>query len=148
MTFKKLVLVAFFSFVFIWMGSPAFSADCTQARKTPKAPSKIYNAKNPVKATPKNLSRAKAYYLKEAKPLACAKCHGEKGDGKGKMSKGMKPPPRNFSCKSMMDKIPDGQLYWIIRKGSKGTGMMPFKSLTEKDTWRLVRYIRQFNDGE
>jgi mono/diheme cytochrome c family protein len=148
MKFRKNALMAFIGSILFWFANPAFSADCLQERKTPKAPSKIYKAKNPVKPTSKNLSMAKALYLKEAKPLACAKCHGEKGDGKGKMAKGMNPPPRNFTCKSMMDKIPDGQLYWIIKKGSKGTGMMPFKGLGEKEVWRLVRYIRQFNDGE
>jgi mono/diheme cytochrome c family protein len=148
MRFKKNVLMAFIGSILFWFANPAFSSDCTQARKTPKAPSKIYGAKNPVKATPENISAGKALYLKEAKPLACAKCHGEKGDGKGKMAKGMKPSPRNFTCKSMMDKIPDGQLFWIIKNGSKGTGMMPFKKISDKQIWRIISYIRQFNTGE
>ncbi len=140
------MLVVFVGFILVGSGSPAFSSDCSQERKTPKAPAKFYKAENPIKPTTANLSAGKVLYLKEAKPIACVKCHGEKGDGEGKMSKGMKPPPRNFTCKSMMDKIPDGQLFWIIKKGSKGTGMMPFKALTDKEIWRLVGYIRQFNN--
>ncbi len=148
MKFKKNVLMAFIGSILFWSANPAFSSDCLQTRKTLKAPLKIYSAENPVKPTPENISAGKALYLKEAKPLACVKCHGEKGDGEGKMAKGMKPPPRDFTCKSMMDKIPDGQLFWIIKNGSKGTGMMPFKKIRDKQIWRLISYIRQFNTGE
>jgi len=142
------MLMALSSLFLVGISSPAFSSDCSQIRNTPKAPAKIYKAKNPVKPTPANISAGKALYHKEAKPIACAKCHGEKGDGQGKMSKGMNPHPRNFICKSMMDKIPDGQLFWVIKNGSKGTGMMPFKTLRDKEIWRLIRYIRLFNNGK
>jgi hypothetical protein len=60
------------------------------------------------------------------------------------MAKGMKPNPRNFSCQAMMTGILDGQLFWVIKNGLKGTGMMGFKTLKDDQIWQVVTYIRQF----
>lgn len=137
-----MVLVTMF-FTF-GLSTPAFSADCLQKRKTPQAPSDTYNKKNPLESTPENVSVGEKLYLKGAKPLACANCHGKDGKGKGKMAAGMTPKPRDFSCQDMMQDIPDGQLFWVIQNGSKGTGMMGFKALTEQQIWQLVLYLRKF----
>jgi mono/diheme cytochrome c family protein len=69
-------------------------------------------------------------------------CHGEKGDGKGVMGTALVPPPRNFTCGVMMNEIPDGQLYWVIKNGSPGTGMMSFAGLPDEQVWQLIHYIR------
>jgi mono/diheme cytochrome c family protein len=69
-------------------------------------------------------------------------CHGEQGDGKGLMGAALMPPPRNFTCGEMMKDIPDGQLFWIIKNGSLGTGMMAFPGLPDEQVWQLVQYIR------
>lgn len=124
--------------------SPAL-ADCTQKRNTPKAPANILKQANPLKATPENISAGEVLYQKKTKPMACAQCHGAKGDGKGKLGAGLKPKPRDFSCKAMMKDLSDGQLFWIIKNGAKGTGMMAFKALKDKQVWQLVSYIRQFS---
>ena len=132
------------SFLF-FTTQPVMAEDCVQQRKTPHAPATIYKQTNTLEATSENLSAGEQLYNKNAKPLACAKCHGAKGEGKGEMSAGMNPPPRNFACKAMMQDIPDGQLFWVIKNGSKGTGMMGFKSLKDNQIWQLVSYIRQFS---
>mgnify|MGYP000137811185 CR=1 FL=1 len=131
-----------FSFLFLY---PTFALadDCIQKRKTPKAPSNIYKQTNPLDATPENIAAGKELYQKKAKPLACAQCHGTNGKGSGKMAKGMQPKPRNFACQAMMKDIPDGQLFWIIKNGAKGTGMMGFKMLKDDQIWQLVSYIRK-----
>ena len=77
-----------------------------------------------------------------AQPVACAMCHGEKGNGKGFMGAALVPPPRNFTCGSMMKDIPDGQLFWIIKNGSPGTGMMSFAGLPDEQVWQLIHYVR------
>jgi mono/diheme cytochrome c family protein len=69
-------------------------------------------------------------------------CHGEQGDGKGLMGAALVPPPRNFTCGAMMKDLPDGQLFWIIKNGSPGTGMMPFGTLPDEQVWQLIHYIR------
>jgi len=39
--------------------------------------------------------------------------------------------------------IPDGQLFWIVRYGSPGTGMPPSRNLTDQQIWQLVAYLRK-----
>jgi hypothetical protein len=58
------------------------------------------------------------------------------------MSSGLKPPPRNLTCSETMAGISDGQLFWIIRNGSPGTGMMAFAGLSDEQTWQLILYVR------
>ena len=45
-------------------------------------------------------------------------------------------------AEAMMKDIPDGQLFWIIKNGSPGTGMMAFSGLPDEQVWQLVQYIR------
>ena len=47
-------------------------------------------------------AKGKSLYHKAAKPMACKMCHGEKGDGGGKLGKALKPKPRNFTCAETM----------------------------------------------
>jgi mono/diheme cytochrome c family protein len=42
----------------------------------------------------------------------------------------------------MMKDISDGQLFWIIKNGSLGTGMMPFSGLPDEQVWQLIHYVR------
>jgi mono/diheme cytochrome c family protein len=126
--------------------APVLAADCNQTRKKAQAPGNIYKQTNPLVASSENLLAGKLLYSKGAKPLACILCHGISGAGNGKMARGMTPAPRDFSCQSMMKDIPDGQLFWVIRNGSKGTGMMGFKALSEEQVWQIVFYVRQFSN--
>ncbi len=36
-----------------------------------------------------------------------------------------------------------GQLFWIIKNGSPGTGMLSFKGLKEEQIWQILLYVRQ-----
>ena len=126
-------------------GSVALAEDCVQKRSTPLAPENILKQSNPLGNTPDNISAGEKLYQKDAKPLACVQCHGAKGQGDGVMAKGMNPRPRDFSCLTMMKDIPDGQLFWIIKNGSKGTGMMAFGSLNDNQIWQVVEYIRKLS---
>ena len=120
--------------------------DCVQKRTTLSAPDNIYKQANPLNASPDSISAGEQLYQKEAKPLACVQCHGSKGKGDGVMAKGMTPKPRDFSCSAMMKGIPDGQLFWVIKNGSKGTGMMPFSALNDTQIWQVVSYIRKLSN--
>lgn len=97
---------------------------CPQPRKTAKAPEEFLQKSNPMPATADAVNAGKALFLQSAQPVACAMCHGAKGDGQGFMGAALIPPPRNFTCGTMMKDIPDGQLFWIIKNGSPGTGTM------------------------
>jgi len=75
----------------------------------------------------------------------CATCHGEHGDGKGRIR--VKPPPRNFRDTAYMKTRSDWQLYLIIREGGPAVGMartmLPWRSLSEQELYDLVAYIRR-----
>ncbi len=115
---------------------------CVQPRKTAKAPDSFLAMTNPLPVSAEVLQAGKTLFQKSAKPAACAMCHGEKGDGKGMLGTALVPPPRNFTCNAMMKAISDGQLFWIIKKGSPGTGMMSFSGLSDDKVWQLIHYIR------
>jgi len=115
---------------------------CVQPRKTAKAPDEFLAKMNPLPASAGTIQAGKTLFLKTAQPVACAMCHGEQGDGKGIMGAALVPPPRNFTCGSMMKDIPDGQLFWIIKNGSLGTGMMSFAGLPDEQVWQLIHYVR------
>lgn len=123
-------------------GGAGQSDACIQPRKTVRAPDSFLAMKNPLPASAEVLQAGKELFQKTAKPAACAMCHGDKGDGKGMMGAALVPPPRNFTCNAMMKDIPDGQLFWIIKKGSPGTGMMSFSGLSDDKVWQLIHYIR------
>ncbi len=147
MNFIDRILIVVAS-VLIFSGSTTLvlAEDCVQKRNTPQAPDNIYRLVNPLNSSPENVLAGKELYQKGAKPLACAQCHGTNGKGDGVMARGMTPKPRDFSCSAMMKDISDGQLFWIIRNGSRGTGMMPFGTLSDDQTWQVVSYIKQFSN--
>ncbi|MBT6345208.1 MAG: c-type cytochrome [Nitrospina sp.] len=142
--FNKFIYLSALALICTFFTPPAWAKDCIQKRNTPQAPDNIYKQSNPLEATVENISIGKKLYQKEAKPLACYQCHGTTGNGEGMMARGMTPRPRDFSCQTMMKALPDGQLFWVIKNGSAGTGMMGFKTLNDKQIWQMVSYIRQF----
>ena len=138
---KALILSVMVIFSFCTVGSViAKPAKCPQPRKTKAAPGSIAKKKIPGSADAK---RGKKLFMKTAKPMACKMCHGEKGDGGGKLGAALKPKPRNFTCKATMKKVSAGQMFHIIKNGSKGTGMVGHgKTLKDKQIWDVVKYIR------
>ena len=121
------------------------SGICPQNRKTRKAPGRYLKKKNPIPPTPENLAKGKRLYNQDAKPTACKLCHGANGNGNGSLARRLDPPPRNFTCAEVMRDLPDGQLFWTIKNGSRGTGMPAHKStLQPKEIWQLILFIRKF----
>ena len=118
---------------------------CPQRRNTAQAPNEILKKANPVKSTYENLYEGESLFQVDVQPVACKICHGVSGNGFGIMAQGLNPPPRNFTCKETMKDIADGQLFWIIRNGSPGTGMPAFKDLSDKEIWKIVNYLRKLS---
>lgn len=122
------------------------SGPCPQPRKTKSAPANIARLDKTAGANSEN---GKKIYNKTAKPMACKMCHGDKGDGKGKLGAALKPNPRNFTCAETMQDVSAGQMFWVIKNGSPGTGMVAHKkSLKDKQIWDVVKYIRSTFVGE
>ena len=118
------------------------SGVCPQPRKTAKAPAEFLSKTSPLSHSDATIQAGKTLFLQTAQPVACAMCHGEKGNGQGFMGAALIPPPRNFTCGSVMKDLPDGQLFWIIKNGSPGTGMMSFAGLPDEQVWQLIAYVR------
>ena len=101
---------------------------------------------NPLPATEEMIAKGKALY--EGKAF-CKVCHGPDGKGLGAdiapgSLKG--PLPRNFTDKKWQAARTDGELFWIMKNGSKGTAMASFIPLilTEEEAWQVLRYVRSF----
>ena len=144
---KKFILLIVVMFTLV-MVSSAYAGKCPQPRKTKSAPTSFVKQDKIAKA---NKANGKKIYHKTAKPMACKMCHGDKKDpgglgaGVGKLGAAFKSPvaPRNFKCKATMKKISAGQMFWIIKNGSKGTGMVAHKkTLKDKEIWDIIKYIR------
>jgi mono/diheme cytochrome c family protein len=80
----------------------------------------------------------------------CMACHGEKGDGKGVASKGLYPPPRNFTTGLIKfgdvasGELPhDEAIYKFLKHGLNGTAMLPW-DLTEGQMNAVWQYIKTF----
>ena len=77
----------------------------------------------------------------------CSACHGSSGKGDGFAAQ-MNPthPPRDFTNCAFQKEREDGELYWIIKYGSSGTGMVPLipGMLSEEEGWEVVAYVRTF----
>ena len=138
----KKQFILFIAIIFtLAMVSSAYAAKCPQPRKTKSAPASTAKKDKTAKA---NKANGKKIYAKTAKPMACKMCHGAKGAGDGKLGKALKPRPRNFACKATMKKISAGQMFWVIKNGSKGTGMVAHKkTLKDKEIWDVIKYIRE-----
>ena len=94
---------------------------------------------NPMSATPQSIADGKKVY--EAR---CASCHGVTGKGDGKLVGSMKPPlPSDFTDETWQHGSTDGEIYALIRTGSKGTAMRAFaSSLKTEDIWNVVNYLK------
>ncbi len=72
----------------------------------------------------------------------CAVCHGPKGKGDGAGSKGLNPPPRNFTTGKFKFGKDDASLFKTLAKGSPGTAMPAWTSLSEKQRWQVISYLK------
>ncbi len=102
---------------------------------------------NPLPADAETIAKGKALY--EGKAF-CKVCHGPDGKGLGAdiapgSLKG--PLPRNFTDRKWQAARTDGELFWILKHGSKGTAMASFIPLvlTEEEAWQVLRYVRSFS---
>jgi mono/diheme cytochrome c family protein len=66
----------------------------------------------------------------------CAKCHGEKGVGKGS-----RPSLQSERIKNATD----GELAWLLKNGNIYKGMPGWGGLQEQQRWQIVSYIRSLN---
>jgi len=107
----------------------------------PKEKSELY--KKAKDASPEIIAEGKAIF--EGKGT-CVNCHGKKGDGNGPAGKVLNPGPRNFTNCKFHKKRKDGEMMWVIKNGSPGTGMVPLipATISEEEGWKVIAYERSF----
>ena len=137
---KSLIFLSALILILLMATSSYARGICPQARNTKSAPAGTVKMSIPKSADAK---AGEKIFQKTAKPMACKMCHGSKGEGDGKLGAALKPIPRNFACSATMANVSPGQMFWIIKKGSKGTGMIAHgKTLKDKDIWNVIKYIK------
>jgi mono/diheme cytochrome c family protein len=101
--------------------------------------------KNPLSDSPEVLERGKGIY--EGKGT-CINCHGEQGRGDGPGAAEMNPPPRVFRSHGFWRHRTEGEIFWVIKHGVPGTGMIAFGGmLTDEEIWSVMQYERSFAAG-
>ncbi len=115
-------------------GSAQDKPGTTEPKMTPEDVAK----KNPVPPTPEGLAQARKLF-----GYNCAMCHGKSGDGKGDLAADMKLDLRDWRDASSIEKMTDGELFWIV---SVGKGKMPGEGdrTPEKTRWNFVNLVRSF----
>ncbi len=146
------LLIAILVVTLGYPGIPVFGGDETILK--PRVPidqiEEVRTWTNPLPATDATIEKGKTLFLGKA---FCVTCHGRDGKGLGGdiepgTLKG--PLPRNFTDKEWQTVRTDGELFWILKNGSKGTAMAPFIPLilTEEESWQVLRYVRSFAADE
>lgn len=117
-------------------------AALAQKHEIPAAPADYLEKKSTVDASAKDvIGRGSKLYDRR-----CAKCHGPKGDGQGKSAADLNPPVPSF-LDGYLKGRKDGQLLWIIAKGSPKTDMDAFGpgtsyNMSEDDIWSVIAFMR------
>jgi mono/diheme cytochrome c family protein len=93
---------------------------------------------NPVKASPASQLQAKKMYGYD-----CSICHGDKGDGKGEIAAEQKPALKDWTDRSALQDMTDGEIFYVIKNG-KGTMSGEGTRLKDDDLWNMVIYVRTF----
>lgn len=89
-------------------------------------------------ATPALLTRGQALYGQN-----CSPCHGPTGHGDGPAAKGLNPPPRNFTQNAGWKNGYQKEGIWkTLQEGVKGSGMVAYDYLPQKDRMALVHYVQ------
>ena len=135
-------------FLIAVMSSTVWPADSDVLR--PRVPPEQMDAArlvaNPYPPSPEIIEQGKTLF--EGKAF-CRTCHGIDGTGLGPdidPDNFRGPLPRNFTDKEWQKARTDGELFWILKHGSKGTAMASFIPLvlTEEEAWKVITYVRSF----
>lgn len=99
----------------------------------------------------KDAKSAPAAVVQEGKALyegkgTCFNCHGKSGKGDGMAGAMLDPGPRDFTNCAFQKARTDGELFWTVKHGIQGTGMVSFTpgAVTEEDAWKIIAYVRSF----
>lgn len=97
---------------------------------------------SPLQRSPEIVAQGQALYNGKG---ACFNCHGKDGSGNGPVAAQLDPSPRNFQHHGFWRHRTEGEIFWVIKHGSAGTGMIGFDGqLTDEEIWTIIQYERSF----
>lgn len=93
--------------------------------------------KNPVLSNPDSIAAGQKLFVRH-----CAECHGDGGKGDGMMGEDLDPRPADLTDGEWKHGSTDGEIFVVIRDGTK-EGMKKFGGkLTARQTWNVVNFLR------
>lgn len=126
----------------IVLGSVAAAFTIAPTLPTPAVPFTAQFRQNPVPETADNAATGRELYRAN-----CIVCHGQRGLGDGPAAFALNPRPVNLQLH--VPQHPDGFLEYWIAQGVQGTQMPAWRdTLTERQRWQIVRYLRRLAAGE
>ena len=119
----------------------AFHPDIYAPRVPPERLEELQDMDNPYPATSERIEAGRKVYFGKG---LCVTCHSNSG-------KGVKLPghsPRDFTNSKWQDIRTDGEMMWVLRNGSPGTGMpvRVGKVISEEEGWSVIHFIRTFGN--
>jgi mono/diheme cytochrome c family protein len=92
-------------------------------------------ASQPVPSGPDSIQRGKVLFN-----INCYMCHGETGQGNGKLSGYFNPKPFDLTSADVQ-KLPDSEIFLVI---SQGRGQMPSlaENLSASERWDVINFVR------
>lgn len=137
--------------VLVLAATVAFSAPEKDPLKPRVPPAESDEAKKLTTPLFKKAKQAPAKIVEEGKALyegkaTCFNCHGKAGKGDGAAGAMLDPGPRDFTNCEFQKKRTDGELFWVVKNGIQGTGMMALTPMvvTEEEAWKTIAYVRSF----
>ncbi len=137
---KKITLLLGLT-IFAGQNAFAFHPDIYQPRVPEESLEQVRNIESSFPDSPERIEAGKKIYFGKG---LCVTCHSN--DGKGVRLPGHS--PRNFTEKKWQESRTDGELMWVLKNGSPGTGM-PIrvgKVITEEEGWSVIQFIRSLKN--
>jgi len=99
--------------------------------------------KNPVIVNAEVLAEGKEQFR-----IFCSSCHGLQGKGDGYLfSSGLFPAKPTSLVEARVKGMPDGEIYYVIAKGSMSGLMGPHESMIQPDDrWAIIHYVRSLGN--
>jgi len=121
----------------------AFHDDIYQPRVPPELLEELQDMDNPYPASQERIEFGKEIFFGKG---LCITCHSI--NGRGAETPGHS--PRDFTDKKWQEIRTDGEMMWVLRNGSPGTGMpvRVGKGINEEEGWSVIHYIRTFVNAE
>ena len=138
---KRGAVIAAILFLTTGSAALAFHKDIYEPRVPPELMEKIQETESPYPVTPENIEAGKQIYFGKG---LCVTCHSN--NGKGVVLPGHS--PRDFTDVKWQEIRTDGELMWILKNGSPGTGM-PIRIgvvISEEEGWKVIQFIRTFKE--